>query len=196
VLSRSRVSIIHPANSKALLSPGPPTVVLLSMPDHPGGVVLIKKIEDLTALRLQLVGFKPSSKCGLALCMGIEHILYSALTIGIEDNSLPVFQVDLKAYDIGELLLHRKEVEVPHSFTAANIACIQVLLHLILAPAKLHGSAIMPLVHILVDVLDCLDRCNRLHIDMAPILPEKIGRVAHHPLVIDSDIMPSHLELV
>jgi len=43
----------------------------------------------------------------------------------------------------------------------------------------------MALVHILVDVLDCLDRSNRLHIDMAPVLPDKIWGVTDHPLVVD-----------
>jgi hypothetical protein len=44
---------------------------------------------------------------------------------------------------------------------------------------------IMALIHILVDVLNCLDRGNRLHIDMAPVLPDKIWRMIDHPLVID-----------
>jgi hypothetical protein len=63
---------------------------------------------------------------------------------------------------------------MPQSFTAADITCIQILLDLISASAKLHSGAIMALVHIFVDVLDSLDRSNRLHIDMAPVLPDKI----------------------
>src|SRR6266850_3899137 len=44
---------------------------------------------------------------------------------------------------------------------------------------------IMALVHIFVDVLDSLDRSNRLHIDMAPVLPDKIWGVANHPLIVN-----------
>jgi hypothetical protein len=43
----------------------------------------------------------------------------------------------------------------------------------------------MALVHIFVNVLDSLDRSNRLHIDMAPILPDEIWGVANHPLIVD-----------
>jgi hypothetical protein len=43
----------------------------------------------------------------------------------------------------------------------------------------------MALVHIFVNVLNSLDRSNRLHIDMAPILPDEIWRVANHPLIVD-----------
>jgi hypothetical protein len=44
---------------------------------------------------------------------------------------------------------------------------------------------IMALVHILIDVLDSLDRSNRLHIDMAPIPPDEIWGVADDPLIVD-----------
>jgi hypothetical protein len=104
--------------------------------------------------------------------------------------------VDLKAYDIGNLLLHVKEIEAPQSLTAADITCIQILLDLILASAKLYGGSIMALVHILIDILDSLERGNRLHIDMAPVLPQKIGRVADNPLVIDIDILCPYLDLM
>ena len=43
----------------------------------------------------------------------------------------------------------------------------------------------MALVHIFVNVPDSLDRGKRLHIDMAPILPDEIWRVANHSLIVD-----------
>ena len=43
----------------------------------------------------------------------------------------------------------------------------------------------MALIHIFVNILDSLDRSNRLHIDMGPILLDKIWRVANHPLIVD-----------
>ena len=89
------------------------------------------------------------------------------------------------------MLLHCKHIQMPKSFTAANIACIQILLDLICASAKLHCGAIMALVHILVDVLDGLDRCNRLHIDVAPILLDQVLGVTHYPAIVN--LHPSNL---
>jgi hypothetical protein len=127
------------------------------MSHHLGGVVLIKKIKNFTALWLLLICLEPSSKCSLVVSMGGNNLLYGALSIRIKDDSMRVFDMDLKAHNIRDLLLHRKEVEAPQSFTATDIACIKVLLHLILALAKLHSGSIMPLVDILVDILDGLD---------------------------------------
>ena len=60
-----------------------------------------------------------------------------------------------------------------------------VLLDLILAGAKLHGGAVMALVHILVDVLDCFDRGNGLNIDVAAVLPDEIPGVADNPAIVN-----------
>jgi hypothetical protein len=49
------------------------------------------------------------------------------------------------------------DITVPKPFTCRDIACIKVELNLILRLAKLHGSAIMAFVHILVYILDSLD---------------------------------------
>ena len=136
---------------------GPPRVVLLIMPYHLRGVILVEKIKDLTALWLQLIGLKPSSKCGKAVFMGINSTLYTIGSIGVDDNRLLVFKMNLKANNIGDMLLHGKEIETPHSLTVTDVACIQVLLNLILTSAKLHSGPVMALVDILVDVLDSLD---------------------------------------
>jgi len=55
------------------------------------------------------------------------------------------------------MILDFKEVKTPVCLTAADIASIQVKLNLIMSLAKLHGGAIVALVHILVDVLDSFD---------------------------------------
>jgi hypothetical protein len=78
--------------------------------------------------------------------------------------------MNLKTHNGRNMLLYIKEIEVPHYFIAANIACIQVKLDLIYASSKLHSGPIMPLVY----VLDCLYRGNRLHINVVSILPDKI----------------------
>jgi hypothetical protein len=96
-----------------------------------------------------------------------------------------------KANNGGDMLLHGKHIEAPMSLTAANIAHIQILLDLITACAKLHGDPIMALVHIPVDVPDGLDRCNRLHIDMAPILLDRVLGVTHHPSIVH--LLPANL---
>jgi hypothetical protein len=54
------------------------------------------------------------------------------------------------------MILNFKKVKPPVCLIAANIACIQIELDLILGSAKLHGGFVMALVHILVNVLDSL----------------------------------------
>jgi hypothetical protein len=159
-LSRSRVGIVHPANSKSSLPVGPPRVFLVILPYHLGRIVLVEKIKDFTTFWLISIGHEPSSKCGGTFCIGIDSLLYVASCIRVKGNPLLVGEMNLKADNIGNLLLHMEEIETPQSLTAANIACIQILLDLILAPAKLHGSPVMALVYIFIDILDCFDRGN------------------------------------
>jgi hypothetical protein len=68
--------------------------------------------------------------------------------------------------------------------TAAHIAHIQILPDLISTGAKLHSDPVMALVHIFVDVLDGLDRGNRLYLDVALILPDEILGVTDHPSAV------------
>jgi hypothetical protein len=103
-----------------------------------------------------------------------DDILAICIFLHIKDSWLEIRKMDLKANHIRDLLLHIKHIELPESLIATDVACIQVLLYLITTSAKLHGGVVMALIHILVDVLDCLDRSNRLDIDMAPVLPDKI----------------------
>jgi len=159
-LSRSRVGIVHPPYSKASPPVSPPRVLLLIMPHHLGRIILVEKIKDLTACWLISIGHKPSSKCGGTFCIGIDSLLYIAISIGVKGDPLLVGEMNLEAHNIGNLLLHMKEIETPQSLTAANIACIQILPDLILAPAKLHGSPVMALVYIFIDIFDSFDRGN------------------------------------
>ena len=116
---------------------------------------------------------------------GSQDILDVVTTPRIEDDRMLILKVNLKAHNSRVMLLHGKEIEAPMSLTASDVARIQVLLHLILAPAKLHGSPVMSLVHILVDVLDGLDRSNGLHIDVTAIPPNQIPGVTDHPSVVN-----------
>jgi hypothetical protein len=43
----------------------------------------------------------------------------------------------------------------------------------------------MALVHILIDVLDSLGRCNGLYIDVTLILPDEIPGVTDHPTIVN-----------
>jgi len=72
------------------------------------------------------------------------------------NNRLLIRKMNLKMHNSRNMLLHIKEIEVPYSFIAANIVCIQVKLNLIYASSKLHSGPIMPLIHILIYVLDYL----------------------------------------
>ncbi len=93
--------------------------------------------------------------------------------------------MDLKSQDTGLMILHFKKVETPVCLTTADIMCIQVKLDLILGSPKLHGGTIMAFVDILVNVFDCFDRGNRLHIDMTPVLPDEILVVTDDPSVVN-----------
>ncbi len=73
----------------------------------------------------------------------------------------------------------------PEGLTLSNVASIQVLPDLIPTRAKLHGSAIMAFVDVLVNVFDGLDGCNPLEIDMAMIFPDEIRAVRHNPAVVN-----------
>jgi hypothetical protein len=161
-------------------------LALFFVPDHPGGKVLIEQVMISSTLRIRL---EPFSECGSLVCTSIHHILHVANSIRVESDRLVIGEANLKAHNGGVMLLHGKHIETPMSFTAANIARIKILLDLIAASAKLHGDPIMALVHILVDVLDGLDRWNGLHIDVAPILPDQVLGVTHH--LINGPLAPS-----
>src|SRR5713101_3372628 len=152
-LSRRRVSVIHPANLKAPLSdmPGMPILV----PDHPVGKVLIQGIVDDTIL-MKSIGLEPSSKSGVPILMPLKSLLKS-VSAGTNDNCLLLRKVYRKMRNARLMILNLKEVKTPVCLTAANVACIQVKLDLILGSAKLHGGMIVALVHIFEDVLDCFD---------------------------------------
>ncbi len=73
----------------------------------------------------------------------------------------------------------------PEGLMLGNVVGIQVLLDLIQTCAKFHGSAVMALVDVLVNVLDGLDGCNPLEIDMTAIFPDEIRAVRHYPAVVN-----------
>jgi len=152
-LSRRGVSIIHPANLKAPLPDGPSMCGLV--PDHPVGKVLIQGIVDDTIL-MKSIGLEPSSESGVSVFMPLKSLLKS-VSAGTNDNCLLLRKVYRKTQNARLMVLNLKEVKTPVCLTAANVACIQVKLDLILGSAKLHGGTIMALVHIFEDVLDCFD---------------------------------------
>ncbi len=66
-----------------------------------------------------------------------------------------------------------------------NVAGIQILLDLIQTCTKFHGSAVMALVDVLVNVLYGLDGCNPLKIDVTAIFPDEVRAVRHYPVVVN-----------
>jgi hypothetical protein len=85
--------------------------------------------------------------------------------------------------------LQLKKVKPPVGLATGDISGIQVLLDFIPTGAKLHGGAIMALVHILVNIFECFDGGDRLYIDVAAILPDKIWGVADHPSIVNLHII-------
>ena len=148
------MSIIHSAYLK-VLSPDSPDIIFL-VPDHLVGKVLIEGVVNDTIL-ISSIGLEPSSESGIPILISVKCILDSNIPVGIENNCLLLGKMNLKAQNTGIMILDFKKVEAPVGFTAADIARIQVMLDLIMGSAKLHCGAVMALVDILVDVLDCFD---------------------------------------
>jgi hypothetical protein len=152
-LSSRGMSVIHPANLKAPL-PNSPNICVL-VPDHLVRKVMIKSIVDDTIL-MKSIGLEPSSESGIPVLMTLKSLLKS-IAIRANDNWLLLGKMDRKTQNTGLMILDLKEVKAPVCLTAADITCIQVVLDLIMGCAKLHGGAIVTLVHILVDVLNSFD---------------------------------------
>src|SRR5882762_8491603 len=153
-LSRRGMGIIHSAYLEVLFPDGPDICVLV--PPHLVGKVLVEGVVDDTIL-IASIGLEPSSESGIPILISVKGILESDIPVGIENDCLLLGKMNLKAQNTGIMILDLKKVKAPVGLTAANIACIQVMLDLIMGSAKLHSSAVMALVDILVDVLDCFD---------------------------------------
>jgi hypothetical protein len=154
----------------------------ISVPDHLGWEVLI---EGVAHVRIKYIGLKPCCESGVPVCSILQSLLGSCMSVRIYDDTLLPWKVDLEVQNTGLMVLHLKEVKPPAGLAAADISGIQVLLDLICTGAKLHGGAVMALVHILVDVLDCLDRGDGLNIEMAAVLPDEIPGVADDPAIVN-----------
>src|SRR5882724_1630065 len=81
------------------------------------------------------------------------------------------------------LMVNPMPQESPDCLICTNIASIQVLLDIIRGFAKLHGSAVMALVYIFVDILDAPYSKGQLHIDVTYKEKEE-GHMGNHPLVV------------
>jgi hypothetical protein len=123
------------------------------MPDHLARKVLIEGVVD-NAILMKSIGLEPSSESGVPVLMPVKSLLNADIPVGIKNDCLLLGKMDLKAQNTGQMILDLKEIKAPVCLTAADIACIQVVLDLIMSSAKLHGGAIMALVDILVDILD------------------------------------------
>ncbi len=76
--------------------------------------------------------------------------LLKGVPVRIDDNCLLLGKMNCQMQNTRLMILDFKKVKIPGCLTAADIACIQVKLDLILSGANLHGGKIMALVHILL----------------------------------------------
>ena len=139
------------------------------------------------------IGFEVCSKLGIPLSLLIYHFLKISSYLCIPGDCLLLWEVDLKTDNVWKLLMHVKPKQSPNSFTCRHIARIQIELDLIQATPKLHCCAIMTLVHILVDVLDCLDREKTLHVDVTAKNPKPEAWIRNHSMIVN--LMISNLVL-
>jgi len=133
-----------------------------------------------------------SDVCGIGLEIGHElglgagGLLHDFFRKGliIEKDHLLFREVDGKVHNSWVLMVNPMPHESPDCLICTNIASIQVLLDLIRGFAKLHGSAVMALVYIFVDILDAPYSKGQLHIDVTYKEKEEEGHMGNHPLVV------------
>jgi len=125
-------------------------------------------VEPVVGLWNGLIGLEPRHELGVLVALNdiINFI------VGMEKHHLLILNVDGKMIHCGRLLVHWKLKDMPRTLNGTHIMPLDVisdLIHLLLV-ADLDSSHIVPLVDVLVDVLDCLDRCANLYIDMTVVL--------------------------
>jgi hypothetical protein len=125
------------------------------------------------------------SEIGIPFCSMINNLLNGLPTIFIPCDILLAREVDLKLDDIGNGTVHEEMKKAPNALTKGDVGCIQRLFDFIIAGSKLHADALMTLVHILVDVLDRLDKGDELHIDVAIVLQDEVGTVSDNPVIVN-----------
>jgi hypothetical protein len=86
-------------------------------------------IEEGTGIGLwqSSICFKPTCEGGGMTFTFSNNVLAICILLNIKDNPLLIRKMDLEANHIGVLLLHVKEIETPHSLTAADVPGIEIL---------------------------------------------------------------------
>ena len=79
--------------------------------------------------------------------------------------------------------MHLKAEQSPARFWWPHIPSIEELFNLV-APHDIHCSFIVGLIDVLVEVLDGLDRCAKLNINMSRLLLDEVRVVRHRPTVV------------
>jgi hypothetical protein len=116
----NRMHIIHSTYSKPLLSDSP--LITFSILHHLRWKVLIEGVSDI--IIACLIGLKPCSKSSVIACIFSKNSLHIWVFFSSINNRLLIRKMNLKVHNSWNMLLHIKEIKVPHSFIAANIVCI------------------------------------------------------------------------
>ena len=131
------------------------------------------------------VGLEPCGESGVLCGSLLNDPIYCLCSIFIPGDILHSREIDIETIDSWGNEMHLIGHIVPEGLMLSNIVGIQVLLDLIQTCAKLHSSAVMALVDVLVNVLDSLDGCNPLKIDITTIFPDEVRTVRHYLAIVN-----------
>ena len=146
------------------------------------GEVLIVEVAGLLKTP---VGLEPCYVSGV-LCGSLLNDLVQCLcSILIPGDILHSREMNVQTIDSWGDKVHLIGHIAPEGLMLGNVAGIQVLLDLIQTCVKFHGSAVMALVDVLVNVLDGLDGCNPLEIDVTAVFPDEVRTVRHYPVIVN-----------
>jgi hypothetical protein len=127
------------------------------------------------------IGFEPSSKASLLCCSTVQNIL--GIILRIIDDHLLIREMDWQAVDRGPFQMHWEFKDAPHSLSRADVSGVKICFDLIHRSFHLQGSPVMSFVDVLVDVLDRLDGCTDLHVDMTVELHQQVWRMRNNIFV-------------
>jgi hypothetical protein len=156
---------------------------------HPNIVLWEIDVEVFMGRDICGIGLKVGHKLGLGPVSSNHDILREGFII--KEHQLLIWQVDREVNHCWLLMVDLMSHESPDSLIGTYIASIQVLLDLISYLSKLHSSAVMALVDILVDVLDPTYAKSQLHINVTFHAEEEEGHIGDHPLVVNLNTMYS-----
>lgn len=113
--------------------------------------------------------------------------------IRIERDHVMAFEVHGETNDVGFLMMDLEVERSPDSFRGADVTPVDVALDFVF---KFEGTAITTFVNVLERVLDGLDMCGALHVDVAVERGREEWVVRHDPTIINLGILSNRFRIM